>query len=181
MLFCFFYGDSAPWHFIETRFGAHSCTVPIVTPPWMTGMCKQSALNGACGRCQPAQRSRIPNAREKGHSSPNCSTKPERPGLYLAWPASMTRTGEAMMEVQKKNHNKHKAEAATTCTRPNWKGDELCDNKGSNPRGVSSGELNRRDEVQVREAARPQTQRSVSGNVCFCHAVVIKPAGRFQN
>lgn len=37
---------STPWYFIDTRFEAQSCTVPMAMPPWMTGMYKQSALNG---------------------------------------------------------------------------------------------------------------------------------------
>lgn len=104
---------------ISHGFGAHVCTVPMVMHPWMTGMCKQSTLNGAFPRCQ-AQWSPLLNAREKGHSSPNCSTKLELPGLYLAWLASVT--GNAASEVKKKkrsmvkNNNVHEKKWK-------WKGD----------------------------------------------------------
>jgi len=99
-------------HWVQS---SHTRAVPMVMNPWMTGMCKQSALNGAFRRCQPAQWSPLLNAREKGHSSPNCSTKPELPGLYLAWLSSMTQTCEALMGV--KNQSTEKSKGATTCTR----------------------------------------------------------------
>jgi len=96
---------STPWYFIDcdylSGFGGHCCTVPMEMHPWMTGMCKQSTLKGAFRRCQPAQWSPLLNAREKGHSSPNCSTKPELPGLYLPWLASMTHTSEAAIGGKK--------------------------------------------------------------------------------
>ena len=51
---------------------------------------------------------------EKGHSSPNCSTKPELPGLYLAWLASMTQTSKAVIEVLKKKKKNNKAQREAT-------------------------------------------------------------------
>lgn len=122
--------------------------------PWMTGMCKQRALNGAFGRCQPAQWSPLLNAREKGHSSPNCSTKPELPGLYLAWLASMTQTSKALMEVKEKKraqkhrekqrgNNMHETEMKRRLV---W--NHFCDNERSNPprfptEFICSAELNK--------------------------------------
>jgi len=110
--------------------------VPMVMHPWMTGMCKQSTLNGAFRWCQ-AQWSPLLNAREKGHSSPNCSTKPELPGLYLAWLASMTQTGKAAMEVKQSIKKNEAQRKATTCTRQKKKRrlawNHFCDKKGSNP------------------------------------------------
>lgn len=131
----------------------------MVMHPWMTGMCKQSTLNGAFYRCQPAQWSPLLNAREKGHSSPNCSTKPELPGLYLSWLGSMTQTSKAVMEVKKikiKNNNKtnktkdsakqqgnntHEAQIKRKLV---W--NHFCDNKGFNSDvyyGVCLPELNK--------------------------------------
>lgn len=51
---------------------------------------------------------------KKSHYGPNCPTKAELPGLYLAWPAAMTQSSKLMMEV--KHQNTEKSKRATACT-----------------------------------------------------------------
>lgn len=93
------------------------------------------ALNGAFRRCQPAQWSPLLNARVKGHSTPNCLTKTELPGLFLAWHASMTQTCNVVMGV--KNQNTEKLKGATTCMGEKQKRrlvwNHFCNNTGQIP------------------------------------------------
>lgn len=48
--------------------------------------------------------------KKKAHYGPNCPTKAELPGLYLAGPAAMTQTSKPMMEVKHQNTEESKGQ-----------------------------------------------------------------------